>query len=117
MNEPWFYQQSQPKYISLLFIHRGLRTCWLEITRPQENPVSEDQEDCVRSVVKKVKEDNAIKWNKVGNEKQLKLNESLEAKFDSSIAFIKREWSFSLAFIDKKKLNKAKQELEEGKKL
>ena len=79
--------------------------------------ISEDQEDCVRSVVKKVKEDNAIKWNKVGNEKQLKLNESFEAKFDSSIAFIKREWSFSLAFIDKKKLNKAKQELEEGKKL
>ena len=75
--------------------------------------ISEDQKDCVRSVVKKVKEDNAIKWNKVGNEKQLKLNESLEAKFDSSIAFIKREWSFSLAFIDKKKLNKAKQELEE----
>ena len=54
---------------------------------------------------------------KVGNEKQLKMNESLEAKFDSSIAFIKREWSFAPAFIDKKKLNKAKQELEEGKKL
>ena len=70
-----------------------------------------------KTAYEKVKEDNAIKWNKVGNEKQLKLNESVEAKFDSPIAFIKREWSFSLAFIYKKKLNKAKQELEEGKKL
>ena len=36
---------------------------------------------CVRSVVKKVKEDHSIKWKKVGNEKQLKFNESVEAKF------------------------------------
>ena len=32
--------------------------------------ISEDQEDCLSSVVKRVKEDNSIKWEKVGNEKQ-----------------------------------------------
>ena len=32
--------------------------------------ISEDQEDCVRSVVKKVKEDQSISWKKVGNEYQ-----------------------------------------------
>ena len=68
--------------------------------------ISEDQEDCVRSVVKKVKEDQSISWKKVGNEKQFKFNDSLETKFDSAIAAI-----------DKKKLDKAKQELQEGKKL
>lgn len=68
--------------------------------------ISEDQEDCVRSVVKKVKEDQSTKWKKVGNEKQYKFNDSLEAKFDSAIAAI-----------DKKKLEKAKQGLQEGKKL
>ena len=31
--------------------------------------ISEDQEDCVRSAVKKVKEDHSVKWKKVGNEK------------------------------------------------
>ena len=62
--------------------------------------VSEDQEDCVRSVVKrkiKVKEDHSIKWRKVGNEKQLKFNQSVEARFDSAISAI-----------EKKKLDKAK---------
>ena len=44
--------------------------------------ISEDQEDCVRSVVKKVKEDHSIKWKKVSSEKQFKFNESGEAKFD-----------------------------------
>ena len=68
--------------------------------------ISEDQEDCIRSVVKKVKEDQSISWKKVGNEKQFKFNDSLETKFDSAIAAI-----------DKKKLDKAKQELQEGKKL
>ena len=68
--------------------------------------ISEDQEDCVRSVVKKVKEDQSISWKKVGNEKEFKFNDSLETKFDSAIAAI-----------DKKKLDKAKQELQEGKKL
>ena len=32
--------------------------------------ISEDQEDCLRSVVKKLKEDHSVKWKKVGNEKQ-----------------------------------------------
>ena len=68
--------------------------------------ISEDQEDCVRSVVKKFKEDHSIKWKKVGNEKQFKFNESVEAKIDSAIAAV-----------DKKKLDKVKKELEEGKKL
>ena len=55
--------------------------------------ISEDQEDCVRSVVKKVKEDHSIKWRKVGNEKQLKFNQSVEARFDSAISAIeKKSW-------------------------
>ena len=55
--------------------------------------ISEDQEDCVRSVVKKVKEDHSIKWRKVGNEKQLKFNQSVEARFDSAISAIeKKNW-------------------------
>ena len=62
--------------------------------------ISEDQEDCVRSVVKKVKEDHSIKWRKVGNEKQLKFNQSVEARFDSAISAI-----------EKKKLDKAKKSL------
>ena len=36
--------------------------------------ISEDQEDCVRSVVKKFKKDHSVKWKKVGNEKQFKFN-------------------------------------------
>ena len=68
--------------------------------------ISEDQEDCVRSVVKKFKEDHSVKWKKVGNEKQFNFNESVEAKFDSAISAL-----------EKKKLDKAKKELEEGKKL
>ena len=43
---------------------------------------------------------------KVGNEKQFKFNQSVEARFDSAISAI-----------EKKKLDKAKKELEEGKKL
>ena len=35
--------------------------------------ISDDQEDCVRSVVKRFKEDQSISWKKVGNEKQLSL--------------------------------------------
>ena len=50
--------------------------------------ISEDQQDCVRSVVKKIKEDHSIKWKKVGNEKQFKFNESVEARFDSAISAI-----------------------------
>ena len=42
----------------------------------------------------------------MGNEKQFKFNQSVEARFDSAISAI-----------EKKKLNKAKKELEEGKKL
>ena len=57
--------------------------------------ISEDQADCVRSVVKKFKEDHSIKWKKVGNEKQFKFNESVEAKIDSAFAAV-----------DKKKLDK-----------
>ena len=53
--------------------------------------ISEDQEDCVRSVVKKVKEDHSIKWRKVGNEKQLKFNQSVEARFDSAISAIEKK--------------------------
>ena len=68
--------------------------------------ISEDQEECLSSVVKRVKEDNSIKWKKVGNEKQFKFNQSVEARFDSAISAI-----------EKKKLDKAKKELEEGKKL
>ena len=48
----------------------------------------------------------ATKWKKVGNEKQFKFNQSVEARFDSAIS----------AF-EKKKLDKAKKDLEEGKKL
>ena len=68
--------------------------------------ISEDQEECLSSVVKRVKEHNTIKWKKVGNEKQFKFNQSVEARFDSAISAI-----------EKKKLDKAKKELEEGKKL
>ena len=64
--------------------------------------ISEDQEECLSSVVKRVKEDNSIKWKKVGNEKQFKFNQSVEARFDSAISAI-----------EKKKLDKAKKELEE----
>ena len=39
--------------------------------------ISEDQEECLRSVVKSVKEDNSIKWKKVGNEKQFKFNHAV----------------------------------------
>ena len=73
-------------------------------SRDISEDISEDQEDCVRSVVKKVKEDHSIKWRIVGNEKQLKFNQSVEARFDSAISAI-----------EKKKLDK--KELEEGKKL
>ncbi|XP_044180060.1 uncharacterized protein LOC122961513 [Acropora millepora] len=64
--------------------------------------ISQDQEECLSSVVKRVKEDNSIKWKKVGNEKQFKFNQSVEARFDSAISAI-----------EKKKLDKAKEELEE----
>ena len=30
--------------------------------------ISKDQEDCVRSVVKKVKEDHSLKWKKSGKQ-------------------------------------------------
>ena len=36
--------------------------------------ISEDQEECLSFVVKRVKEDNSIKWKKVGNEKQKREN-------------------------------------------
>ena len=65
--------------------------------------VSEDQEDCVRSVVKKVKEDHSIKWKNVGNEKQFKFNQSVEARFDSAISAI-----------ENKKLDKAKKRAGRG---
>ena len=39
--------------------------------------ISEDQEECLSSLVKKGKEDNSIKWKKVGNEKQFKLKPDL----------------------------------------
>ena len=68
--------------------------------------ISENRGNCVRSVVKKVKEDHSIKWTKVGNEKQFTFNQSVEARFDSAISAI-----------EKKKLDKAKKELKEGKKL
>ncbi|CAH3037247.1 unnamed protein product [Porites lobata] len=67
--------------------------------------ISEDQEECLSSVVKRIKEDNSIKWKKVGNEKQFKFNQSVEARFDSAISAT-----------EKKKLDKAKKGLEEGKK-
>lgn len=57
-------------------------------------------------MVKKVKEDQSLKWIIVGNEKEFKFNESVDVKLHSAIAAI-----------DKKKLDKAKQELQEGKKL
>ena len=44
---------------------------------------------------------------KVGNEKQFKFNQSVEARFDSAI----------ISAIEKKKVAKAKKELEESKKL
>ena len=64
--------------------------------------ISEHQEQCLSSVVKRVKEDNFIKWKKVGKEKQFKFNQSVEVRFDSAISAI-----------EKKKLDKAKKELEE----
>ena len=53
--------------------------------------ISEDQEECLSSVVKRVKEDSFITWKKVGNEKQFKFNQSLEARFDSAISAIEKE--------------------------
>jgi len=44
--------------------------------------------------------------DKIGNEKQFKFNQSVEARFDSAISAI-----------EKNKLDKAKTEQEEGKKL
>ena len=41
------------------------------------------------SVVKK--EDNSIKWEKVGNKNQFKFNQSVEAKFDSDISAIEKK--------------------------
>ncbi|CAH3172552.1 unnamed protein product [Porites lobata] len=64
--------------------------------------ISEDQEECLSSFVKRVKDDNFIKWKKVGNETQFKFNQSVEARFDSAISAI-----------EKKKLDRAKKELEE----
>ena len=64
--------------------------------------ISEDQEECLSSVVKRVKEDNSIKWKKVRNGTQFKFNQSVEDRFDSAISAI-----------DKKKLDKAKKEVEE----
>ena len=58
--------------------------------------ISEDQEECSSSVVKRVKEDK-VEIKKVENEKQFKLNQSVQAIFDSTISAI-----------DKKKLDKAK---------
>ena len=52
------------------------------------------------SVVKK--EDNSIKWEKVGNKNQFKFNQSVEAKFDSAISAI-----------EKKKVDKAQKKPEE----
>ena len=60
-------------------------------SRDISEDISEDREDCVRSVVKKVKEDHSIKWRKVGNEKQLKFNQSVEARFDSAISTIEKK--------------------------
>ena len=55
--------------------------------------ISEDQEECLSSVVKRVKEDNSIKWKKVENEKQFNFNQSVEARFDSAISAIdKKSW-------------------------
>ena len=67
--------------------------------------ISEDQEDCVESVVKKVKFDSGYKWKKVGNEKQFKFNEAVHSQFESAIAAI-----------DRNKLDKAKGELQKGEK-
>ena len=64
--------------------------------------ISKDQLEFLSSVVKRVKEDNSIKWKKVENEKQFKFNQSMESRFDSAISAI-----------EKKKLDKAKKELEE----
>ena len=62
-------------------------------SRDISEDISEDQEDCVRSVVKKVKEDHSIKWRKVGNEKQLKFNQFVEGRFDSAISAIEKKKS------------------------
>ena len=68
--------------------------------------ISADQAECVQSVVRKVKQEQSLKWKKVGNEKQFRFNESVEALFESAIAAI-----------DNNKLDKAKKELQEGKNL
>jgi len=55
--------------------------------------ISENQEECLRSVVKRVKEDNSIKWKKVGNEKQFKFNQSVEPHLiQLSPPLRKRSW-------------------------
>ena len=68
--------------------------------------ISEDQEECLSSVVKRVKEDNSVKWKKVANEKQFKFNQSVEARFDSAISAI-----------EKKKLDKAEKRAGRGSRL
>ena len=50
--------------------------------------ISVDQEECLTSVVKRVKEENSIKWKKVGNEKQFKFNQSVA---DSAISAIEKK--------------------------
>ena len=49
--------------------------------RELKRSISEDHEECLSSVVKRVKEDNSVKWKKLGNEKQFKFNQSVEARF------------------------------------
>ena len=106
----WFCLSSRSCCSSFRVIHYeqgGTCRAFSEISRRiLERADSEDQEDCISSFVKKVKEVHSIKWKKVGNEKQFKFNHSVEARFDSAIFAI-----------EKKKLDKAKKELEEGKKL
>ena len=68
--------------------------------------ISEDQEECLSSVVKRVKEDNSVKRKKVANEKQFKFNQSVEARFDSAISAI-----------EKKKLDKAEKRAGRGSRL
>ena len=97
----WFCLSSRSCCSSVPVIHYMNKE---ELVEPLAK--SQDQEDCIRSVVKKVKEVHSIKWKKVGSEKQFRFNHSVEARFDSAIFAI-----------EKRKLDKAKKELEEGKKL
>ena len=73
-----------------LLVNRALENVADSKLQELKRSISEDQEQCLSSVVKRVEEDNAIKWERVGNEKEFKFNQSVEARFDSAISAIEK---------------------------